>query len=578
MRPKDSLLGARGRRRPAPASGANQSTTINRRDLLKRSGALAAGLLATGPVSTALASTTPSASASGRVSRPPSQPNILIIMTDQMRTPRWFAPGPAPDGLPLNIARIRQGGVSFARHYTASNDCTPSRAALVTGLHTHQTGAMITGKTTLDPAFPTWGRMLRDFGYQTYWYGKWHLTLGDTQWTTQSGPPGLERYGFGGGTFPSPNGAPGQGSHVDPYIANQFAHFYRSLSNDAPWCTTISFVNPHDIAWWYRYYSEHPVTELTAAGPVLKLPPNFETPAQLKAGHKPTLQRSLQETAAQGFGPVPFTGPNVERSWLPFLDLYVRLQQAVDAQIGLVLNTLAAKPQVAANTIIIFTSDHGEYGASHGMRGKGASVYEEAIRVPLIVNDPRGLLTAAPNQVRQQLTSSVDIAPMLLTIACGSNDWRSESRYQNLATRPDLTAILANPSAPGRAFALHATDEVVTEFAPQPYAANAPLHVVGLITPQAKYATYSHWKAGTMNEVAHGRQVELYDYSTQAGRQETLNLAGRSPLEQTLKTQLEHAVRTELRAPLSPALHSASVDGISNYLQWAQLEASVSHH
>jgi arylsulfatase A-like enzyme len=575
MRPKDPSSGARGRRRPAPASGANQPNTINRRNFLKRSALLAGGMLATGPVSSALAA--PAAS-SRRRAQPASQPNILVIMTDQMRTPRWFAPGPAPDGLPPNIARIRQGGVSFARHYTASNDCTPARAALVTGLHTHQTGAMITGKTTLDPAFPTWGNMLRDFGYQTYWFGKWHLTYGDTQWTASSGPPALARYGFGGGTFPSPNGAPGQGHQVDPYIASQFAQFYRSVGRDAPWCTTVSFVNPHDIAWWYRYYSSRPLTELTAAGPVLKMPPNFETPAQLEARRKPTLQRSLQETAAQSFGPVPYTGPNVARSWLPFLDLYVLLQQAVDAQIGMVLDTLATKPEVAANTVIVFTSDHGEYGASHGMRGKGASVYDEAIRVPLIVNDPRGALTAAPSQVRQQLTSSVDVAPLLLTIACGSGDWRSEPRFQQLADRPDLAAILANPSAPGRAFALHATDEVVTEFAKQPYAANAPLHVVGLITPKAKYATYSHWKAGTSKEIARGRQVELYDYSTQAGRQETLNLAGRSPLEEKLRATLDHAVRTELRAPLTPALHPAGVAGMSNYLQWAQLEASVSGH
>jgi hypothetical protein len=308
------------------------------------------------------------------------------------------------------------------------------------------------------------------------------------------------------------------------------------------------------------------------------MPPNFETPAQLEARHKPALQRSLQDTAAQGFGPVPYTGPDVERMWLPFLDLYVQLQQAVDAQIGVVLNTLATKPEVAANTVIVFTSDHGEYGASHGMRGKGASVYEEAIRVPLIVNDPRGVLTSAPNQVRQQLTSSVDLAPMLLTIGSGSNDWRSESRYQHLATRPDITAVLANPSAPGRAFALHATDEVVTEFAKQPYAANAPLHVVGLITPNAKYATYSHWKAGTTEEIAHGRQFELYDYSTQAGRMETRNLAGHSPLEDKLRSTLAYAVRTELRAPLAGALHPAGVQGMANYLQWAELEASVSGH
>ena len=49
-----------------------------------------------------------------------------------------------------------------------------------------------------------------------------------------------------------------------------------------------------------------------------------------------------------------------------------------------------SRPRVAANTVVVFTSDHGEYGASHGLRGKGASAYEEGIRVPLLVKDPRG--------------------------------------------------------------------------------------------------------------------------------------------------------------------------------------------
>ena len=56
-----------------------------------------------------------------------------------------------------NLARIRNGGVSFADHYTASNDCTPARSALLTGLYTHQTGCLITGGSTLDPGFPDVG-------------------------------------------------------------------------------------------------------------------------------------------------------------------------------------------------------------------------------------------------------------------------------------------------------------------------------------------------------------------------------------------------------------------------------------
>src|ERR1019366_4980068 len=154
-----------------------------------------------------------------------------------------------------------------------------------------------------------------------------------------------------------------------------------------------------------------------------------ETPAQLLGKKKPLLQLSLQQTAASGFGPVPFTGADAVKAWLPFMDLYLKLIREVDSQLGAVMAALASRPQLAANTIVVFTSDHGEYGSSHGLRGKGAGAYEEAIRVPLIVKDLRGRLNAAPARARTGLTSSVDIAPLLLTIATGSNSWRRQSHY-----------------------------------------------------------------------------------------------------------------------------------------------------
>ena len=502
------------------------------------------------------------------------QPNILVILVDQMRAPCWLGDGATDEGLPPNVARIRSEGVTFLRHYTASNDCTPSRAALLTGLHTHQTGCMITGHSTLDPGFPTWGTMLRALGYQTHWYGKWHLTDGDSAWSARSGPPALARYGFAGGTFPSPNGAPGQGLRADPGIAAQFAQFYGEAAGTEPWCTTVSFVNPHDIAWWYRY-SDPYKSGIPSGGRVATVPPNFETPAQLQSRRKPQLQRSLQETAAQSFGPVPFSGAGAEQQWAALRNLYAQLQQAVDAQIGVVLDTLASRPDVAANTVVVFTSDHGEYAGSHGLRGKGASLYEEAIRVPLIVADPRNLITAAPEQPRTQLTSSVDVAPLLLTIAGGSGVWREDARFSQLARRPDLGAILADPAASGRRYALHATDEIVTEFALAEHAATAPLHVAGVVTARAKYATYSHWRAGTTERLPDGEQAELYDHATRAGRLEIENLAGRSRLEGELLATLAEAVRGELEEALPARLEPARRRGLANYFQTAADEATV---
>jgi arylsulfatase A-like enzyme len=498
----------------------------------------------------------------------PRQPNILVIMVDQLRFPQWFGAGPGGPVLPPNLQRLRQDAVSFARHYTASNDCTPARATLLTGLYTHQTGCMITGGSTLDPGFPTWGSMLREHGYHTHWYGKWHLTHGDNKWNPEGGSRALERYGFAGGTYPSPDGAPGQGWRVDPGIAGQFEQWFSTVGESKPWCTTVSFVNPHDIAWWYDWSNRVPA-EAFAPSVIGALPPNFETPELLAARNKPLLQRSFQETAASSFGPVPFTGPEVTSTWLSMFNLYAKLQLEVDQHIGRVLDALASRPQVAANTVVVFTSDHGEYGGSHGLRGKGASAYEEAIRVPLIVKDPRGVLTTAPEIARTQLTSSVDVAPLLLTIAGGSDEWRRERRYAHIAGRLDMAGILADPSAPGRPYVLHATDETVTEFANEPYAADAPLHVVALRTAAAKYATYSNWSDEGIRQLAEGQEHELYDYRTANGRLELDNSAGRNPAEGSLQALLRRAFAQELRRPLPARLHAARERGFNDYFRVA---------
>jgi arylsulfatase A-like enzyme len=538
-------------------------------DLISKPTGLAAGARTAGSgaaVSAKRGHETKHGSRAGRSGKRYKPPNILVVMVDQLRTPRWFSAA----ALMPNLDRLRKGGVSFAGHYTAANDCTPARASMLTGLHTHQTGCLITGGSTLDPGFPTYGTMLREFGYRTHWYGKWHLTKGDNLWDSYEDSGALEPYGFAGGTYPSPDGAPGQGWRVDPHIVTQFERWYAKAPKKEPWCTTVSLVNPHDIAWWYRW-SERFSQEAEPPAIVQALPPNFETPDQMLARAKPRLQRSLQDTAQQSFGPVPYDGAELEAAWLPFMDLYLSLLGEVDGHIGAVLNALASRPDVAANTVIVFTSDHGEYGASHGMRGKGASAYEEAINVPLVVRDLRGAsaVTSASTQERAGLTSSVDFAPLLLDIASGDGSWRKDRHYSHIAERHDLFSMLSSASAPGRDYVLHATDETVTEFAIEPYAADAPLHVVALRTPTAKYATYSNFTPGSIRELADGREVELYDYSTLTGRMEIENVAGNSALEAKLSAQLQRAITYELRAPLPKRLYSAHKRGIADYFKTA---------
>ena len=269
-------------------------------------------------------------------------PNILVILVDQMRAPAWVPASLQLDALLGNLAALRSQSVSFERHYTASNDCTPSRGVLLTGLYSHQTRCMITGRSRLSPGFPTWGTLLRELDYETTWWGKWHLNPDPRA--------SLEQYGFSGGTYPSPNGAPGQGTEVDPSIVDQFQEWFGEYGGREPWCSTVSLVNPHDVAWWYRYTSQ---IALESSPPALvdELPPNFETPEELQAHGKPLLHRSLQETAARSFGVVPFSGPEAVGAWSGLMNTYLLLQSYVDRQIGRVLQTLDSRPEVRANTV-----------------------------------------------------------------------------------------------------------------------------------------------------------------------------------------------------------------------------------
>ena len=133
-----------------------------------------------------------------------------------------------------NLKELRQKSVSFDSHYAAAAMCSPSRSTMLTGLYTHQNGMFLTNTQglvgspvptpDLDKGFPNWGSILNssDFRYNTYWWGKWHLSGDDA--TT---PNFARHYGFvdGGLPCPAPNGAPGQGLGVDPLTAGVFTNW-----------------------------------------------------------------------------------------------------------------------------------------------------------------------------------------------------------------------------------------------------------------------------------------------------------------------------------------------------------------
>ena len=101
--------------------------------------------------------------------------------------------------------------------------------------------------------------------------------------------------------------------------------------------------------------------------------------------------------------------------------------------------------------MIVFASDHGEYAGAHGLlSGKLGTAYEEAIHIPLIVTDPSHRFTRQVDKSRRQLASSVDVAPMLVTLGNrGNTSWRSGQLARIYGERLNLVELLTNPNASG---------------------------------------------------------------------------------------------------------------------------------
>jgi len=361
------------------------------------------------------------------------------------------------------------------------------------------------------------------------------------------------------------------------------------------------------VQWFPKYSAETPGEDDPPPIPAFHagLPTNFEQwPQALVDQGKPTLQWAGLELFDEVFGFMPHqpSDPGYPDQWFKLLDLYYQVTQYVDKQVGAVLDALNSLDNgaVAANTIVLFVSDHGEYGGAHGLHGKGFGLYEESIRVPLYVKDPTNTFIP-PNQVgtqRNGLTSHVDLVPLLMTLAGGGNAWRNKPKFSYLAGRADLAAMLSNPAAPGRPYILHSTDEDIPEEGPRigiPYTdilardilpppplaqQPPPTHAIGYRTAQAKLGTYSYWKTGTLQILAAGQQTEMYDYNNFGIGEVVNNAPGGSTPEPALFAQLYDAlfnprtgaVANELRQPLPANLKPVQQKAFNDYLKY---EASL---
>ena len=327
------------------------------------------------------------------------RPNILVIMVDQLRFPQWFWPAPGRGvGLPPNLAApARRGGLlrpplhRLERLHARALGAADRPLHPPDRLHDHRR------QHARSRAFPTWGTMLREHGYHTCWYGKWHLTHHDNKWTPATGRPRSSATASRAAPTPRPTAAPARAGAWTRSIARQFEDWFAHEGGSEPWCTTVSFVNPHDIAWWYRWSDRVPAEAQRAAASIGRLPPNFETPELLIERNKPRLQRSLPGHRRR-LVRAGARSPARKRRQMAGVPRPLREAPARGRPPHRPRPAARSqsRPEVAANTVIVFTSDHGEYGASHGLRGKGAGAYEEG--------DPRAADRQGPPRRADQRT------------------------------------------------------------------------------------------------------------------------------------------------------------------------------
>jgi arylsulfatase A-like enzyme len=379
------------------------------------------------------------------------RPNILFITMDQLRSLPDI-----PEKLPLPSLRgfLRESR-TFSNYHVHQAPCGPSRATFYTGQHIQKTG-MYTNPTgefgeyspqaprsaELPVGFPTLGSMLRTEGYYTAYKGKWHLSVINQKIGTDKFPnasKALEAYGFSDYNYDGEHtGLTWAGFGHDGVTAaesiNLLERFAAGATGGKRWFLAVNFVNPHDV----MFFDARGQGSALFGTPLLGAPGaslyekdwHFDLPRSYRADDlstKPAVQRPLR--------------PLTEAQLRTYQNYYFNCIRDVDQHVGSVLDAVA-RLGFAHNTVVVVTADHGELAGAHGgMLGKGASLYKENLRVPLMVRHPDVRRAGTTNA----LVGSIDLVPTLLSFA-GLGDAERAQRYPDLHG-VSVSAVVANAHA-----------------------------------------------------------------------------------------------------------------------------------
>ena len=349
---------------------------INRRDFMKISGGATLALTAQGKRIFA--------------AEAPSMPNIVLILTDQQHLDTISAAGCSHIQTPA-LDKLKNRGTLFTQSYCGNPVCGPSRSCIFSGRTSSETGVPANGRPIRE-GIPNLGQWLSQHSdYETIYSGKWHVPEGFTHFI-----PGFDVINTGIG---------GQGNIGDTSASRACeTYLHNNRTSDRPFFMVASFLQPHDICEWLRI-NTYPPDQLRYAEIETELPPlpdNFEYDPREPDYVKRNRQRRD-----------PPKGNWDEMQWRYYRWSYYRHVEMVDAEIGRILQSLEDTDHLN-DTVVIFTSDHGE-GMGHHQTVRKSSLYEEALAVPFIISWPGHLPQNQTNT--SHLITGMDIFPTVCDFA-----------------------------------------------------------------------------------------------------------------------------------------------------------------
>jgi arylsulfatase A-like enzyme len=331
-------------------------------------------------------------------------PNLLVIHTDQQSCWTISAYG-AKDISTPHIDSLAKEGAMWVNFFTNSAVCTPSRGCFLTGRYPHAHGAYKNNlPMNLDEI--TFASVLKENGYDTGYAGKWHLDgKRKPGWVHEERNFGFTDnfYMFNRGHWKKMTDSPISEISPNVFPPKQIGD-EKSFTTDWLVDKTIDFINrPRKSPFCYMVSIPDPHTPFTVRGPynTMFAPQKMTFPKSVPPKMKPKLRKQK----AQYLGQV----------------------KCIDDNVGRIIRTLKDNG-IYDDTIVVFTTDHGEYMGEHGLMHKN-QIYETAIRIPFIIRWPQKI---AKGTELNQIFSTIDFLPTIVSLMGFATNGREQGKSASL--------------------------------------------------------------------------------------------------------------------------------------------------